>query len=249
MYCAWHMCQVLCIYYLMLSASFLGRKWDSKKVNDVLMAPVTQIELGLTSDLCSRKASFLSILVGNSTDDLAVCQPAVWGTSLEFTSSEFYSPSQICGWLCLLSCEVLGGMTTSIWALISQVLVLAHVPAKVSQEVTKSSCRVLLLMKEHLCGPLQSSLVVGFLKGACRGHDDQNQLAILSLLQTPPQCILWAVENKHEIGLKISLSTPRHFRRTHCPDHIGGQRESVKGEFTLVTQGVSVLLMESRYTI
>lgn len=77
MYRAWHMCQVLCIYYLMLSASFPGGKWDSKKINDEPVAPATQMELGLTSVLCGCNASFLSIFGGNSFDVLAVCLSSV----------------------------------------------------------------------------------------------------------------------------------------------------------------------------
>lgn len=98
-------------------------------------------------------------------------QPAVWRTRLdvELTSSEFYSPPQICGWPCLLSCEVLGGMTTSIWAFISQVLVLAHVPAKVSQEVTKKQLPGFVAHERAPLWPSPVKLSCWFPEGSLQG--------------------------------------------------------------------------------
>lgn len=66
------------------------------------------------------------------------CLPLKCGEpDLMLSSPHLSSVPQLCGWPWLFSCEVLGGMTTSIWALVTQVLVLGHVLAKVSQEVTK----------------------------------------------------------------------------------------------------------------
>lgn len=56
--------------------------------------------------------------------------------------------------------------------------------------------------------------------------------------------VFHAVENQPETRLKASPYEHMlvHFRRTHCPDHVGGQGDTLKGELILFTQGVSVLL-------
>jgi len=70
-------------------------------------------------------------------------------------------------------------------------------------------------------------------------------LTSCSLLPSMSSTLVFqAVENQPETRLKASLNEHVliHSRRTHCPDHVGGQGDTVKGEFILFIQGVSVLL-------
>lgn len=168
MYCAWNMCQVLCIYYLMPSASFPGGKWDLKKINDVPMAPATQVELGLTSGLCDRKAFFLYVLGGNSTDDLAVC---------------LSRSSQLCGEPDLMLSSphlssvplpkyVAGPASFPVRSWVAwphPCSGAAHVPAKVSQEVTKKQLPGVVAHERAPLWPSPVKLSCWFPEGSLQG--------------------------------------------------------------------------------